>query len=640
MDRIIELIRSLAAAETDRERAALRSALGAELRAMPIESLTEALTRLRTEAQTLASADQTEANVALLELFAEQHQAVTAELAGRNGQHALGDRAQAALSTMEGEPGEGGDAGRHDPSREPVQPGGDAAPVPDPTTQGGDGNQPGGQGTTATEGAPGEGTQGGEGGGDGSQLAGRQRNLGALNNGGVNPERAGNGIQLRMMVDGNVPGFTAGQNLDREALARAFVAKAQSLNSPGAAGRHTVAHIEFDYPESNTLSATDFYVNQDRIAAATTPQALTAAQSGGLCLPLEVIYDIQTVGVTDRPVRDALTPFRVERGGIQYRLPFDALAMAEGLGVWGQDNDQSVNVDGSGTVTYTGGNDSQGNAFGPKSCLVVDCPGVVEASIYATYLCLEFANMTARFDTEWVDATNSASLVSWSRFAENQLLSRLMAASKITYSTVQFSAVRDILATYDKVISYYRNRHRLNTTIPLHTIMPQWLINMLLTDVARSMNTSGDLSGLFGVAQSAIESWFRTRNVNVTWHLDGLNATAAAVDGVMVPQQWYQPLASGQPVPGWPNAVDALLYKEGDWLFLDGGTLDIGLVRDSQLNLRNRYQTFTETYEGVAFRGLESLRVVMPLVPNGASSGTIAPPTTTDGMAAYTLSGG
>jgi len=138
-----------------------------------------------------------------------------------------------------------------------------------------------------------------------------------------------------------------------------------------------------------------------------------------------------------------------------------------------------------------------------------------------------------------------------------------------------------------------------------------------------------------------IEAWFRTRNVSVTFHLDGLAATAAGQNsGVGVPQQFYDTLAAGQNVPGWPNAIDTVLYVEGDWILLDGGTLDLGLVRDSTLNMRNRYQVFSESFEGVAFRGLESLRVVMPLVPNGASSGTIAPPSTTDGMTAYTEAGG
>lgn len=654
VDRILELIRSLAAAETDRERAALRTALAAELRAATPDILRAALAAIREQATELATHEDSEANVTMLELFAEQHTAINAELASRAGGAALADRQRAALAALEDTPAEGDPAAagttpaRHDPSGEPVQPGGGTAPVPDPANQGGgDGNQPGGAPTEPNQGQQPDGGQGSDP-PEGQQAAGGPRNLGALNRGDQgSPERQpARTITMRVLVDGNVPGFTAGSELTRDTLTQAFINKANSVNSAGAVGNHNVAHFEFTYPEENTLGR-DYATNMERINAAVAPAALTAAaQSGGLCLPLQVIYDIATVGVTSRPVRNSLTPFQVERGGIQYRLPFDALVMPEGLGIWGQDNDQSVNVDGSGAVTFTSGNDSQGNAFGPKSCLVVDCPGVVEASIYSTYKCLEFANMTARFDTEWVTATNDSSQVAWARFAENQLLSRIFAASKIVYaapavaSGAGFSAVREMLASYDKVISYYRNRHRLDTAVPLSTILPLWLIGLLFTDVARSMNTSGELSSLYGIAMSTIESWFGTRNVSVTWHLDGLAATEAPVSGIAVPAQFYASLVAGQNVPGWPNAVDSVLYRSGDWLFLDGGTLDIGLVRDSALNLRNRYQTFTETFEGVAFRGLESLRVVMPLVPNGASSGTIAPPTTTDGMSAYTEAGG
>lgn len=616
VDRILEIIRALAAAETDRERAAIQGQLAAELRAATSDELQAALAAIRAEATQLATQEATEANVLLLEQCAATQQAVTEALAARSGQADLAARQQAALGALDNQ-GTNADAGTD----------GDAGAGGD----GGDGAAADGGSDASTQTAS----------ADDGAAGGQQRNLGALGRGDMPAEGQQSQIGVRVVVSGAVPGFAPGTELNRDTLAQAFQRLAQSIDTGGAPGRHDVAHYEFTYPTDHVLSATDARANQERIQAATNPPALVAAaQSGGLCLPLEVIYSINVVGVTARPIRDSLTPFRVERGGIQYRLPFDALTMPEGLGIWGQDNDQSVTVGSDGAVTWESGNDSQGNPFGPKSCLVVDCPGVVEASIYSTYLCLEFANMTSRFDTEWVDATNQAAQVAWARFAENQLLARLLAASKIVSTTVQFSAVRDILASYDKVISYYRNRHRLDSTVPLRTILPQWLINMLATDAARMMNTSGELNGLFGISQAQIEGWFRTRNVNVTWHLDGLAATAAPVDGIAVPQQFYNTMTAGQAVPGWPNAVDSVLYREGDWLFLDGGTLDIGLVRDSQLNLRNRYQTFTETFEGVAFQGLESLRVVMPLVPNGASSGTIAPPATTDGMAAYTLSGG
>jgi hypothetical protein len=644
VDRIIQIIRSLAAAESDREREAIQGQLSAELRGLSAQELGEVRTKIRAEATELAAEETTPANVELLELFAAQYQVVESTLAALEGRDELSTRSNAALAALEG---------RHDPARDHVQPPEpESGQQPDPAEQGG------GEGGQASEGggegAPNGGQQapnGGEGGQQppSQQAAGerRERNLGTLaGEQQVNPERGPSQIGARIVISGDVPGFTAGTVADRDTISRAFVNKARALASSAGGGRYDVVHIEFAYPDSHTLGQ-NYSENMDKIHEATTPQALTAAaQSGGLCLPLEVIYDIDTVGVTDRPVRDALTPFRVERGGIQYRLPFDALQMTDGLGVWGQDNDQSVINDGANNITYESGNDSQGDPFGPKTCYVVDCPGVVEASIYSTYLCLEFANMTSRFDTEWVNATNQSSQVAASRFAENQLLSRILTSSKIVYgapsvaSGAGFSAVREMLANYDKVISYYRNRHRLNGEVPLHTIMPLWVINMLQTDLARMMNTSGDVSGLFAVAQASIEGWFRTRNVNVTWHLDGLAATASAISGIMLPAQTYATLNAGDNVPGWPNAVDTVLYREGDWMFLDGGTLDIGLVRDSNLNLRNRYQTFSESFEGVAFKGLESLRVVMPLVPNGASSGTIAPPTNTDGMSAYTKSGG
>jgi hypothetical protein len=635
VERLLQLIRDLAAAETDRERTALQAAIAAELRAATPEELTTALAGLRDAATELATQDESEANVVLLETYATQFAAVQAALAGRSddgsqsGGDSLADRAAAARAAFDEHPG------THDPGRDQVQPAGegDARP-PAPAEGAGTGT---GQNEGDQEGQQ-QGTEGAAGGTEGGQQAGA--GLGGLNRRNNN-DGGPNTITLRTFVDGDVPGFTAGATLTRDQLTEAFRRKAMALNSAGAAGRHTVARVEFTYPEAHVLT-NDGALNEQRLDAARRPESLTAAaQSGGLCLPLQVLYDIATVGVTDRPIRDSLTPFQVQRGALQYRLPFDALTMTEGLGVWGQDNDQSVTVNPDQTVTYEAGNDTQGNAFGPKTCFIADCPGVVEASIYSTYLCLEFPNMTARFDPEWVRAINDSAGVAHARFSENQIWSRLLAASKIVYAAPSvgagagFSAIREMLASYDKVISYYRSRHRLNDTVSLSTILPQWVIQMIATDAARMMNTSGDITPLMSIGRAQIESWFATRNVRVTWHLDGLAAPPAAIDGITPPAQFYDTLAAGQHVPGWPNAVDSLLYITGEWLLLDGGTLDLGLVRDSQLNMRNRYQTFAESFEGVAFRGLESLRVVMPLVPNGASSGTIAPPATTDGMAAF-----
>ena len=538
----------------------------------------------------LATNPPTADNVAAVELATENAKTLQAALTERAE---LAGKQTAALAELDGV---------HDPSRDHVE-----QPTPENTADVPDPGEGAGAETDPDEGDKGKGD-------DGKTKAPAKRSrtasgLGKLGKDG-SPEQ-GDGptagtIQATTTVAAGVPGFSGGQQLNDDAFVKAFAAVARSKGS----GSANIAHVEFAYPPERTLGD-DTAVNQARIAAATDEEAIVAA--GGLCLPPEVRYDINVLGVTDRPVHQALNTFRTERGILQYRAPFDALAMTSGLGMWTQADDQAIVVPPA---------DPDTNTY--KSCYVVSCPGVLEASIYSTYMCLEFPNMTARFDTEWVRATTQAAQIAWSRYTENNLLSRLFSASKILKGMgPAVSAVADLLATYDRVIAYYRSRHRLNSRVSLRTIMPQWVINLLMTDLARRF-TMASPGELFGIAQAELERWFSTRGVNVTWHLDGL--AAASVSGVSVSQQFYDDTTAGQFVPQYPTNVDSLLFVEGDWLLLDGGTLDLGLVRDSELNKRNRYQTFIETFEGVAFTGKESLRVVLPLRPDGSAAGTKAVP--------------
>lgn len=568
--RIAEILGDLANASEADIRAAL-AALGAQGKELaanpPTADNVDALNKVVADAKTLSAA------------LTEK-----AELASKQ---------TAALAELDGV---------HDPSRDHVD-----QPKPENTT---DVPEPKDAGATTDPGAD---TQDGDDKGDATKKAPAKKSrtasgLGKIGKDG-SPEQdgpRGGVVQATTTVAAGVPGFAGGTQLTEDAFVKAFAAVARSKGN----GSANIAHVEFAYPPERSLGD-DAAVNQARIAAATDEQAITAA--GGLCLPPEVRYDINVLGVTDRPVRQALNVFRTERGILQYRAPFDALAMTSGLGLWTQANDQAIVVPPP---------DPDTNTY--KSCYVVSCPGVLEASIYSTYMCLEFPNMTARFDTEWVRATTQAAQIAWSRFTENNLLSRLFSASKILKGMgPAVSAVADLLATYDRVIAYYRNRHRLNSRVALRTIMPQWVINLLMTDLARRF-TMASPGELFGIAQSELERWFSTRGVNVTWHLDGL--AGATVSTVVIDQQFYDDTAAGQVVPQYPDNVDSLLFVEGDWLLMDGGTLDLGLVRDSELNKRNRYQTFIETFEGVAFTGKESLRIVLPLRPDGSAAGTKAVP--------------
>lgn len=536
--------------------------------------------------------DNTEANVAKLEKFAEAMQSVNAELSRRAE---LGNRGASALAVFADDDAEKAAADKA------------AAEKADADKAEAEAAK------AAAEGVEGEGTEGGEGGeGTETVTASGVAKLGTIAKAAAKvapkPKTQYAGVVTAVTRD---PG--SGAQFTRETFSTAMVDRAQALAKTGVQGRHVISRTEFSYPENRTLSSeVSAGVNTRRIEAVTrgvTQESLVAA--GGLCAPLETIYDIDTIGVTSRPVRDALNPFRVDRGGIQYRMPMDALTMTDGLGVWTAAMDAAVGVVEDPDVPDPA-----------KTCAIIECPDLEDAIVDAIYLCLQYPNFTARFDQEWVTATTDAAQIAHARFAENRLLAKLNAGSKVLFTPKKVSAVRDVLVTLDKTVAYYRNRHRLDSMVPLRLILPRWVLDLFRADIARGLGSAYSPE-LLAVTDAMILTWFRARGVNVTFHLDGLAAQDNGPTGADTPNQFYATAATQTEVPGFIDKIDSLLFAEGDWLFLDGGTLDLGLVRDSTLNRTNRYQTFVETWEGTAFRGIESLRLVMEVQPTGSVVGTI-----------------
>lgn len=544
--------------------------------------LGEALTAIGAAAQELRSAPATEETVTRLEALAAARTQIQAEQTRRTE---LADRQAAALANFAEEAPEDEEDAEEAPA--------DTEETPDEDAE---------EETDETEEAPAEGAPVTA----GARPRKRVGSMSTRRAGNKPPASRKSRVTTTARVQGGIPGFEAGAQIDRAQLATALAERFNTLNNTSATGRFHVARIESTFPEERTLTADSWLTNTQRMEAVTGQEALVAA--GGLCAPLETDYAIANVGVTARPIRDALTRFGVERGGIQWRAPFDALSMSSGLGVWTLADDEAVGVVEDPDVPDPS-----------KSCFVVECPAVNEATIYSTYLCLEFPNITTRFDREWTDATNRAADVAHARFAENQLLQRLLAGSKHLTAAKAVSAVRDVLVNLDKTIAYYRSKHRLDSMVPLRMILPAWVKELFRADLTRGF--AGDLEAL-AVADATIQGWFRARGVNITFHLDGLAADATVTPNV--PAQVYANVTANSAIPGFIDRIDAVLFVEGEWLFLDGGILDLGLVRDSALNARNRYRQFMETFEGVAFKGVETLRLNMEVQPTGATAGTIS----------------
>jgi hypothetical protein len=437
----------------------------------------------------------------------------------------------------------------------------------------------------------------------GVQAAGRR--LGGRRNG-LRPGTADTATVRAMALSG--PGSETGEYLDRRGMANAMAEAIRRVGalSAGLNGRTDVLRIRTEFPESRTFGAGDAFENKLKLEAlvdkAATADSLVAA--GGFCAPLQVLYDIPVIGDTDRPVRDALNRVTADRGGLTYRPAVSGVAQTGGIGFWTNADDTA-------------------DPIVPKACVEIDCPGVVTAEVQAIYKCLTISNMSARFDPEWADSIVKAQDIAYAQAAENELLRQLTVGSTTIQSKQLLGAVRDALATLDHIVAYYRNVHRLSQNRNLRMIAPAWLKDMIRTDLARQM--VGDGLGVFAITDAQIADWFAARNVAVAWHMDGIKpANIGGGNPLTIPNQFYSPVTAGGFVPGYPDVTSVLLFAEGDWLLMDGGTLDIGVIRDSTLVGENKYQTFAEGFEHTAFRGIESLHVAMVLQPTGASAATVA----------------
>lgn len=607
-----------------------------QLEDVSLDAIDEALATIRTESEALraqsAGKPVTEESIARYGELLDAARKLKAEVKGRE---ALAAKQAAQFSEMDEliapEPEQPGTPATAPASPAPAA--GDGAPdVTDPATLDPTG-QAGDDDTDADDDKPVEpegDNDNTDDTGEGAVTASARRPLGGVNNiPGHTASEVVTGlprVTLTATAAAGLDNHAPGATLDRRGLMEALAAKGRAVAGRNVSGyeRYSVATLRSEYPEERMLRrGVTAYDNMDKVDAVVrnarrrhalvnqteqvqvgvTPdgEALTAA---GICGPLETLYDITVVGDTDRPVRDALTRFGAERGGIQWRPAIDGVTQTGGIGVWTAANDAA-------------------DPIVPKTCVEIDCPGVLDAEVDAVYQCLTFSNMSTRFDPEFYDSVLQAQDVAHARFSENRLLTQLTDASKEVYSARTMGAARDILYTLDRITAYYRNVHRYNRDIALRWIAPQWALNMIRADITRQM--VGDGLQSLAVTDAEIMRWFGQRNINPTWHMDGIDpADITPPDpDVVVPAQYYTLLAANSPVPDFPDAISSLLFAEGDWLFLDGGTLDLGVVRDSTLNGQNRFQTFSESFETTAFRGIESLHLVIPAEPTGESAATV-----------------
>ena len=380
----------------------------------------------------------------------------------------------------------------------------------------------------------------------------------------------------------DIPGYTAGSTVQTMSEVAELMAKRlhglRRVNG-GDGEQHIVASVTTEFPEERTLTQ-DAEANWAKVSAVTSYEALVA--SGGHVAPFETKYDVFGLGSTNRPVRDSLARFQADRGGIRFVTPPVLSAYGNAVGVWTAANDAAAEP-----------------SPAAKNSLTVTAAGENTVATDAVTLQMQFGNLATRAYPELIARHNELGLIQHAREAEQNLLSKIAAGSTAVTTTSLIGFGRDFLVQVGRAAAAYRSRHRLDADAPLRVIIPSWVKDAMAADLTLSMPGDSTLN-----AYAEIDGYLAARGVVVSFSLDqnvyGAQSASALLE--------------------FADSFTWYLFAEGTFLFLDGGTLDLGIIRDSSLVGTNDYKMFVETFEGVAKVGIEGLAITSTISVNGVAA--------------------
>ena len=415
------------------------------------------------------------------------------------------------------------------------------------------------------------------------------------------PERGGQRQGAVLTASGALREI-AGQDLtDRETLARSMGELLSRMPKNGAPrGDVLVASANFRYPEERILG-TDAWENSRKMEAAR--DALVA--TGGIAAPTNVDYNLGTWATADRPVRDGLLGFQATRGGLLFVQPPTLASLSSATGIWTEATDANP-----------------GAATKPVQNIAPGSTTQVYVDAVATRV--GFGNMFSRFAPEQIAANTDLAIAYAARVAENNLLNKIAAAS-ISVTTSQYlGASRDLLATLMQSMAGFRSAHRIPRSQTFTAILPDYLKDEMRIDILNEIGHGQTTElNVFDITEEQVDQYLQNLGLNVIWHIDGQPLQSS---GTTYPAQLF-PAQSAGALQAFPDKIVMYLFIDGTVQFLDGGRLDLGVVRDSTLDATNDYETFVETFEGIANRGFTGgvWQLVSKLIPNGASTGTVTP---------------
>jgi hypothetical protein len=414
---------------------------------------------------------------------------------------------------------------------------------------------------------------------------------------------AASAIPFTITAGGDIPGVTSGQSLaDMDEVIDALTRKINAMRGVSGDGEYVVvASIRRDEdsideskmlrkadPEGNSAKIREFLkVNHSR-------ESMTAA---GWCAPRTPLYDIPGIGSTDTPVADSLPSFGVDRGGIIWTEPPSLGGAISSMGAnsfvrW-------IPTNSAGTVSVTGVTGNTPTAVvDTKPCIDITCGVERSADLIALPLCLCFDLLSSRTNPEFVKASTDLVQVAQAHFKEQWLLASMWSAPGVTNAPatvgtpdIALGAARDFLVQVRLVSAQFKWRNRLAPTQQMRLYAPNWLRDAIAADLM--LQAPGDDTLSTGYAE--VDAYLNDAHVDPVWYIDdipvgvGTAVTTAA--------------SNFDSYLGFPTPAEWLITSPGVFTRLDGGSVDLGVVRTKDDVQKNKFCEFSETFEAVAYMG-------------------------------------
>jgi hypothetical protein len=253
-------------------------------------------------------------------------------------------------------------------------------------------------------------------------------------------------------------------------------------------------------------------------------------------------------------------------------------------------------------ATATDATNGTATAERRKGCIRVACPSWTEYRLAAYGLCLQNGNLMNQAFPEltrrYVDLVMNAHLHRMSKLWIDTIATATHTAA-VTMTTVATDVFGETMSAVELQIEDYRSQHKISDNVVIEGLFPTWLQAQFRATLA--MRAGVDM---LAISDAQINAHFAARNVRPQFLED------------------YQPMWNGTARTAWPTTVDFIIYPAGDFVEGNGGTINLGVQRDSRLNATNDYTVaWTEDFRLMARKGPLGRKVTVPtLLTDGVTA--------------------